>query len=138
MNKTCDVSPKKTRILVVDDDPVNARVAARIGRFAGFDVCVTHTAHEALDIARAGSPDLIIADVVMPELDGSELCVMLKSDIETRNIPVLFVSALAGDEFAPLGEFCGGADYLAKPFTPVGFLRAINRVLGRVKEMAAA
>lgn len=123
----------KTRILVVDDDPVNAKIAARIGRFGGFEVRETYSAVEAAALARSWQPELIIADVVMPDLDGPELCVVLKSDPETRDIPVLFVSGYAGDEYAPLGQFCGGADYLVKPYTPVKLLRAMNRLLGRVQ-----
>jgi CheY-like chemotaxis protein len=123
----------KTRVLVVDDDPVNAKIAARIGRFGGFEVRETHSAVEAAALARSWQPELIIADVVMPDLDGPELCVVLKSDPETRDIPVLFVSGYAGDEYAPLGQFCGGADYLVKPYTPVKLLRAMNRLLGRVQ-----
>ena len=118
----------KKRILVVDDCPVNARLAARIGRFGGFEVRESHSAVEAAAIARAWKPALIIVDVVMPDMDGSELCVVLKSDAATRDIPVLFVSGYAGDQFAPLGEFCGGADYLAKPYPPAKLLRAMNRM----------
>ena len=128
---------EKKRILVVDDCPVNARLAARIGRFGGFEVRECGNAVEAMSIARAWKPELIIADVVMPDMDGSELCVVLKSDAETRDIPVLFVSAYAGDQYAPLGEFCGGADYLAKPYAPVKLLRAMNRLLGRAPQSAA-
>lgn len=125
----------KTRILVVDDDAVNAKIAARIGRFGGFDVRETQSPLEAASLARTWKPELIIADVVMPDMDGSELCVVLKSDPETREIPVLFVSSYAGDEYAPLGQFCGGSDYLVKPYTPVKLLRAVNRLLGRVQSV---
>jgi CheY-like chemotaxis protein len=127
---------EKKRILVVDDCPVNARLAARIGRFGGFEVREVHNAVEAAALARAWQPELIIADVVMPDMDGTELCVVLKSDAETRDIPVLFVSGYAGDQYAPLGEFCGGADYLVKPYAPVKLLRAMNRLLGLAPQSA--
>jgi CheY-like chemotaxis protein len=133
MNMPSEANPGKARILVVDDDPVNARIAARIGRFAGFDVREASNAIEAVLIAHAWKPELVIADVVMPGMDGSELCVALKSDFETRGIPVLFVSSYADDQYTQLGEFCGGADCLVKPYTPVKLLRAINRILGRVE-----
>lgn len=137
MNKPDGMKPKKTRILVVDDDTVSARIVARVARFAGFDVREASNAIEAVIVAHAWKPELVIADVVMPGMDGSELCVVLKSDPETRDIPVLFVSAYADHQVAPFGEFCGKADCLVKPFTPVRLLRAINRILGRVSEMAS-
>jgi CheY-like chemotaxis protein len=126
----------KTRILVVDDDPVNAKVAARIARYGGFEVRECHDAAEAATLAHQWRPELVIADVVMPDMDGSELCVVLKSDVETKNIPVLFVSAFADEESASLGRFCGGADVLAKPYTPVQLLRAVNRALGHLPATA--
>lgn len=119
------------RILVVDDDPVNARVTACIGRIGGFDVRECHSAVDAVKIARSWKPELVLADVVMPDVDGAELCVMLKSARETRRIPVLFVSANAGGDFASLGTFCGGDDYLVKPYGSETLLRAIHRILGR-------
>ncbi|HEX7897421.1 MAG TPA: response regulator [Planctomycetota bacterium] len=121
---------EKKRILVVDDCPMNAKLAARIGRFGGFEVREAHSAVDGAAIARAWKPELIIVDVVMPDMDGSELCVVLKSDAATRDIPVLFVSGYAGDQFAPLGEFCGGADFLAKPYSPPKLLRLMNRMTG--------
>ena len=122
----------KPRILVVDDDPVNARIAGRIARFGGFEVLETQNPAEAAALAHSWKPDLVIADVVMPGIDGSELCILLKGDPGTREIPVLLVSGEAGPDFDALGQFCGGADYLQKPYTPVKLLRTMNRLLGRV------
>lgn len=122
----------KRRVLVVDDDPVQARISARIGRFGGFEVREAHGAVEAARLARDWKPELIISDVVMPELDGGELCVVLKSQPETREIPILLVSAFQ-EEAVPLGEFTGAADILAKPYTPVQLLRTMNRLLDRVR-----
>lgn len=129
--KKSDVEAKK-RVLIVDDDPVQAKLSARIGRFGGFEVREVHGAVEAARLAREWKPDLIVSDLVMPDLDGSELCVVLKSDPETREIPVLFVSAYEA-EAAPLGQFSGAADTLAKPYTPIQLLRSMNRLLDRVR-----
>jgi CheY-like chemotaxis protein len=123
---------RKPRILVVDDDPVSTKIAGRIGRFGGFEVRETQDPAEVLALARATSPDLVIADVRMPGIDGPELCVLLKSDPWTRSIPILLVSSDRDFDPAELGRFCGGAAFLPKPFTPVKLLRAINRLLGRV------
>lgn len=123
---------RKPRLLVIDDDPVSARIAARIGRFGGFDVLEMQDPAEVVAAARRWSPRLVIADVRMPGIDGLELCVLLKSDPMTRHLPVLLVS---GDrDFDPerAGRFAGSADFLPKPYTPVKLLRAINRLLGRV------
>lgn len=120
----------KIRVLVVDDDPLHAKLAGRIGRYGGFEVKETNKPLDVPGLARAWQPDLIVADIVMPELDGTELCVVLKSDPETRDIPVLFVSG--NPLVASFGRFVGAADYLAKPYTPVKLLRAMNRLLGRV------
>ncbi len=137
MDKPGDLGTERTRILVVDDDPVHARIAARIARFGGFEVRECHGAIEASGIARTWRPGLVIADMVMSEMDGSEFCVVLKSDPETRDIPVLFVSAHDTDEGEALRRFCGAAEFLGKPFTAVKLLRAIRRLLGGVVEVAA-
>ena len=131
MKRKSEPGPK-TRILVVDDDPVAARIAARVARFGGFDVLECHDAAEAVAQARSWSPQLVISDVRMPGIDGPELCVLLKADPATRQVPILLVSAEENFDQAWLGRFCGSADFLPKPFTPIKLLRVINRLLGRV------
>ena len=123
---------RKPRILVVDDDPVSVKIAARIGRFGGFDVREMHDPAEVVAAARSWAPRLVIADVRMPGIDGTELCVLLKADPMTRHVPILLVSADRSFDHDIVGRFSGSADFLPKPYTPVKLLRAINRLLGRV------
>lgn len=123
---------KKARILVIDDDPVCAKLAATIGRFAGYEVQVSTEPAEAAFIAHEWMPDLVVADVLMPGLDGIELCVMLKGHEATKHIPVLLISGAEGEDVEAASAFCGSAEFLAKPFSPVKLIRTINQILGRV------
>ena len=103
-------------IFLVDDNPGNLSLLAGILRAAGFRVRVANTGKRALTMIRAQVPELVMLDITMPEVDGYEVCRELKVDEATRDIPVIFISAL--DE--PLDKVkafrTGGVDYVTKPF----------------------
>ncbi|MBF2022418.1 MAG: EAL domain-containing protein [Hydrococcus sp. C42_A2020_068] len=103
-------------ILVIDDTPDNLRVlsASLMGR--GYQVRCVKNGAMALITAKKAPPDLILLDIKMPEMDGYEVCEKLKADVHTREIPVIFLSAL-DDVFDKVKAFqVGGVDYITKPF----------------------
>ena len=104
------------KILAVDDTPENLRVIAGLLLHAGFDVRPVTSGREALQVARADPPDLVLLDIRMPEMDGFAICAELKADPRTAGIPIVFLSA-SGELADKLQAFeAGGADYIEKPF----------------------
>jgi len=107
---------KKPLILIVDDTPTNIQVLAEALR-VDYRVRVANSGKIAFDIiARFGAPDLILLDVMMPEMDGYEVCRRLKQAHETKDVPVIFVTAKSDVVDEEYGLRLGAVDYIAKPF----------------------
>ncbi|MEM7114456.1 MAG: diguanylate cyclase [Chloroflexota bacterium] len=107
---------EKEKVLVVDDMPQNIQVLTDLLRLKGYSVQTTCDPREAFRLALSHPPDLIVLDIMMPEMTGYELCRKLKARQETQHIPVIFVSAL-GQQPDILEAFSsGGVDYITKPF----------------------
>ena len=102
-------------ILVVDDNPTNLRVLLDYLKKSGFDVLVAPNGERALRQLERIQPDLILLDVLMPGIDGFETCLELKQNEKTRDIPVIFMTALADMADKIRGFEVGGVDYLTKP-----------------------
>ena len=112
-------SPEPSRdgvVLVVDDTPVNINVLFETLERRGYKVLVASNGETALERARLGSPDVILLDVMMPGIDGFETCRRLKADDRTRDIPVVFMTALAETVDKLKGFELGAVDYITKPF----------------------
>ncbi|MBT0664713.1 response regulator [Geobacter pelophilus] len=108
---------EKHVILVVDDTPENLRVLGDMLEHEGYEVQVATNGQDALEIAGAvPAPDLILLDIMMPEMDGYEVCRRLKTDLTLQHIPVIFISALGMAEQKVKGFREGGVDYVTKPF----------------------
>ena len=106
----------KADILAIDDTPENLALLSQMLTEKGYKVRSVTKGSTALRGAKAAPPDLILLDVKMPEMDGYEVCQHLKANDRTRNIPVIFISAL-GDVFDKVKAFqVGGVDYITKPF----------------------
>jgi phosphoserine phosphatase RsbU/P len=103
-------------ILVVDDTPMNLSVLVRILEGSGYRILVARNGRAALEIARRTRPDLMMLDVVMPELNGFDVCRALKQDAATRETIVIFLSALGEVADKVSGLELGAADYITKPF----------------------
>jgi CheY-like chemotaxis protein len=116
-------------ILICDDDPVILRLLQVNLELEGFGVLLGHNGEEAVQIAQAEQPDLIILDIMMPRMDGYEACERLKSLDETRDIPVVFLSAKAQQSDIQRGKAFGVADYLTKPFDPNDLIDVLDRLL---------
>ena len=109
---------EQQRVLVVDDTPENIHILMGILEDK-YDVLVAISGEKALKIAASKpSPDLILLDIMMPDMDGYEVCTKLKADQKTANIPVIFVTALTSDEDEAKGLELGAVDYITKPFNP--------------------
>ena len=119
----------KARILVVDDQPANIQILAEVLR-AQYDVRIANNGMKALQIAQEhNKPDLILLDVMMPGLDGFEVCRRLKADDATRHIPVIFVTTKSNASDEEQGLSIGAVDYISKPFSiPVVRARVRNHI----------
>lgn len=113
-------------ILIVDDTPANLRLLARILADANYIVRPAKDGKSALASAKSAPPDLILLDVMMPEMDGYEVCEKLKAAEQTADIPVIFISALDDVHDKVKSFIVGGVDYISKPFHA-------EEVLARVK-----
>jgi PleD family two-component response regulator len=116
----------KSDILIVDDTQENLVTLRRILTEQGYKVRPAINGPLALQMAHKAVPDLILLDIRMPEMDGYEVCRQLKADETTREIPVLFLSALDDTEAKVKAFEVGGVDYITKPFQ-------VEEVLARVK-----
>ncbi len=109
--------PQRSTILVVDDTPQNLALMRDLLE-ADYTVKLAPNGERALKIARAQPPDLILLDIMMPDLDGYEVCRRLKADPQTEDIPVIFLTAKTETEDEQLGFALGAADYITKPISP--------------------
>ena len=124
----------KSTILVVDDGPDNLEVISGLLKDL-YKVKVANSGEKALKIVEGTSPpDLILLDVMMPELSGYDVCTRLKGNPATRDIPVLFLTALASAEDETKGLELGAEDYITKPVNPA-ILRARVKTHLRIKAM---
>ena len=104
------------RILFIDDEPDIRRLVEYALQARGHEVLLATDGQEGVEQARAQSPDLILSDMVMPEMNGLEVLSALKADPEMKDIPVLIVTASAQREEAERAVQAGAAGYLIKPF----------------------
>jgi sigma-B regulation protein RsbU (phosphoserine phosphatase) len=113
-------------VLIVDDAPANLRLLSQMLSERGYGVRAVTSGSRALASVRAIPPDLILLDVKMPEMNGYEVCEHLKADAETRDIPIIFISALDATQDKVKAFTVGGVDYVTKPFQ-------LEEVLARVE-----
>jgi serine phosphatase RsbU (regulator of sigma subunit) len=104
------------QILVVDDTPANLRLLSQVLTEDGYRVRAVTSGARALESAQAAPPNLILRDIRMPEMSGFEVCERLKTDPRTRDVPVIFISALDDVEAKVRAFHMGGVDYITKPF----------------------
>ena len=102
-------------ILVVDDQPINVQLLKRKLEREGIRVAAAYNGLEALDLVKKEKPDLILLDVMMPDMDGIEVCQRLQADETTRSIPVIFITARTSKEGKIEGLSVGAVDYITKP-----------------------
>lgn len=130
-----DLMLSKKRILVVDDEKDILEFLSYNLKREGAKVYTANNGREAVDIARKKKPDLILLDVMMPEMDGMETCIQLRENVETKDIVIAFLTARSEDYSQIAGFESGADDYIAKPIKPRVLLSRIKALLRR-KEMS--
>jgi putative two-component system response regulator len=120
---------EKPKILVVDDHPSSRMTAVALLSVEGYDVLEAESGAAALDCVAQANPDLILLDVMMPGMDGYEVCRQLKQDEHTRLIPVVFVTALNDRRARLRGIEAGGDDFLSKPFDQLELSARVNSLV---------
>lgn len=111
------IERQKANILVVDDKPDNLRLLSAMLAQLGYEVRKVINGQTALKTAQAAPPDLILLDIMMPDMNGYEVCQHLKASVQTRDVPVIFISAL-DEVLDKVKAFAvGGVDYITKPFS---------------------
>ena len=111
------MTESRQRILMVDDIAANIKILSAILKHE-YDILVATNGSDALEIALVEQPDVILLDVMMPDMDGYEVCSRLKADPRTHDIPVIFISAMNEVEDEARGLEVGGLDYITKPINP--------------------
>jgi sigma-B regulation protein RsbU (phosphoserine phosphatase) len=114
------------KVLLVDDNPTNLQVLFQTLEGRNYNLLVAKNGEMALSIARKAHPNLILLDIMMPGIDGYEVCRQLKADPATREIPVIFLSALGDTKDKVQGLDLGAVDYVTKPFQPDEVIARVN------------
>ena len=119
--------PAPNTVLIVEDNELNLKLLNDLLEYHGYTVITTRLGEPALELAQQSKPDLILMDVQLPDISGIEATQRLKSDEQTRAIPIIAVTAFAmsGDEAKILASGCDA--YLAKPFNVAEFLKLVER-----------
>jgi DNA-binding response OmpR family regulator len=118
------------KVLVIDDDPTVQRLTEYVLKKSGYEVLSAANGIDGLRKARAEKPDLVILDVMLPGLDGFEVCDRLRRDPETAHIPVLMMSGKAQATDDATAHTVGANEYLVKPASPAEIQRRVSRLLG--------
>jgi CheY-like chemotaxis protein len=117
---------KKRLILAVDDNPQNLQFLGKLLSDNGYEVAVAQSGQQALNFIRKAEPDLILLDIMMPEMDGYTVCETIKADYSTRHIPVIFLTAKVDINDVVKGFETGGVDYVTKPFNSLELLARVR------------
>jgi two-component system, OmpR family, alkaline phosphatase synthesis response regulator PhoP len=128
--KEAEQERKKRRILVVEDDAAILRQIEFNLQSHGYAVSTAMTGIQALKMLMQNRPDLLITDVMMPEMDGHELVTSLRADPELADLPVIMLTAKTQDEDMMQGYQSGTDLYLTKPFNPAELVTFVHRILG--------
>ena len=124
-------------VLVADDDEDIVRFVEINLKLEGFEVIIAENGELALQKAYEALPDLILLDIMMPKLDGFEVCQRLRSDSRTKNISIIMLTARSLSADKVVGLTAGADDYMIKPFDPLELLARVKCALRRSREMRA-
>ena len=129
---TNDIDDKKYKVLIVDDEDTNLMVLRYILE-SEYDVLTSKSGRGAINAAFTFLPDIILLDIVMPEVDGFEVLETLKNDDRTKDIPVIFVTGVRDENKQIKSKEMGAADYIIKPFsTPTVEEKVRNQLLKKI------
>jgi len=121
--------PPVAKILAVDDEPELTDLMHYHLVRAGHDVTTAANGWEAIHAVRTSRPDIILLDLMLPDLDGFGVCEILRRDPATATIPIIIVSAWASTDSRNLGLELGALDYITKPFSPAELVARVNHLL---------
>ena len=124
------------KILVIEDDPATSRLVDYSLRHEGYQVFTASNGLEGIRKAHDEAPDLIILDVMLPGMDGFEICHRLRSEPDTANLPILMFSAKAQEIDRDTGLKVGADDYLSKPAAPTDIVSHVENLLAKKKQVA--
>ena len=127
----------KSKVLVVDDEPDVLDLVSYNLTQAGFQVETAVDGADALRKARSAAPDLILLDLMLPEMDGLEVCKLLRRDPKTNGIPIIMLTARAGEIDRIVGLELGATDYIPKPFSPRELVLRVKKRLEERQALAA-
>jgi DNA-binding response OmpR family regulator len=119
------------KILIVEDDPTTVQLIEFLLKKNNFEVLIAYNGEEALQITKKEKSDLILMDVMMPKMDGIEAIEKLKKDENTRDIPIVILSALGQEMDVMRGLQAGASGYIVKPFSPKELLEEIKAKLAK-------
>jgi two-component system phosphate regulon response regulator PhoB len=122
------------RVLIVDDDPDIVRLVSYNLTQAAFDVMTAGTGRKALEIVQKQLPDLIILDLMLPDVDGMEVCRALRQNEASRRIPIIMLTARSEEIDRVIGFELGADDYVMKPFSPRELVLRVKSILRRIRE----
>lgn len=117
------------KILVVDDDPSIVKLLRVILSAGGFEVLKAFNGEQGIEIAEEETPDIILLDIMMPDIDGFETFRRLRADPRTMDIPVLFISAKTDIDFVDRALALGAAGYITKPFRAPSLLEEVEKAV---------
>ncbi len=123
---------EKYKVLVVEDDDSISNVVELNLRLDGYEVFLAADGEEGLAMVEEVEPDLVILDVMMPKIDGWEVLMRLRQQPETRDIPVIMLTAMGDEQSKVMGLRGGADDYVAKPFSPLELTARVKVILDRV------
>ena len=123
---------KKKKILVIDDSDLMLNIIRDIIEGAGYDVVTASSGKEGLELVRKEKPDLVLLDVIMPEMNGFEVCEILRNDDSNNLLPIIILTAKSKDEDKLRGLELGADDYITKPFNPRELISRVNNTLRRI------
>ena len=124
----------KGNILIVDDTPKNIQMAMNILKNEGYKMFYAKNGEMALKLVNENSFDLILLDIMMPNMNGYEVCTILKSDEKHKYIPVIFLSGKDSTQDIELAYETGGIDYVIKPFVTIELITKVNSYV-RLKQL---
>jgi len=117
------------KVLLVDDDPVILKLLQVNFEMEGYTVVCANDGVEGLEKARSERPDIVLCDIMMPRMDGLEVTRELKGSDDTKDIPIILLSAKAQASDVQAGKDMGADDYLTKPFDPLELLERVSELL---------
>jgi len=128
----------KNKILIVDDERQLVSLVSLHMTMSGYEVLTANDGEAALSCISKDNPDLVILDLMLPKIDGWEVCKLLRADPKTKNISVIMLTARSETEDKLKGFECGADDYVTKPFSPRELVARVKRVLVRAEKGPSA